>query len=207
MNKNISFFKTTSLYKEFIILDLVERNSKITQREISKLVGTSVSTINSYIDEYELKGYIKRLYISNKNIEYYITKKGVERKRLLNIEYLKDSYNIYSSAKQNILSFLEKILANGYKKILLYGAGKVAELLLLVIKDNMVPLIILGVIDDDKNRQGKYIVNFPIYSSKVLNEIEHDAILISSYKNKNDIYKKLLLMGYKNDNILMFFEE
>jgi DNA-binding MarR family transcriptional regulator len=48
-----SFFKPTLLYKEFMILDLIEKNANITQREISNAIGVAVSMINSYLDEYE----------------------------------------------------------------------------------------------------------------------------------------------------------
>jgi hypothetical protein len=38
-----SFFKPTLLYKEFMILDLIEKDANITQREISKTIGVAVS--------------------------------------------------------------------------------------------------------------------------------------------------------------------
>ena len=54
MNKN-PFFKPTPLYKEFMILDLIEKDAKITQRAISDALGIAVSMVNSYLDEYEVK--------------------------------------------------------------------------------------------------------------------------------------------------------
>ena len=54
MNKN-PFFKPTPLYKEFMILDLIEKDAKITQRAISDQVGIAVSMTNKYLDEYEVK--------------------------------------------------------------------------------------------------------------------------------------------------------
>ena len=59
MNDN-SFFKPTLLYKEFMILDLIEKDAHVTQREISKTIGVAVSMVNQYVDEYEQKGFIKR---------------------------------------------------------------------------------------------------------------------------------------------------
>jgi DNA-binding MarR family transcriptional regulator len=50
-----SFFKPTPLYKEFMILDLIEKNKDITQRQISDEIGVAVSQINQYLDEYEDK--------------------------------------------------------------------------------------------------------------------------------------------------------
>ena len=62
------YFKPTPLYKEYMILDLVEKNTNITQRELSKNIGASVSMINAYLDEYEEKGFIIRKYISDKKL-------------------------------------------------------------------------------------------------------------------------------------------
>lgn len=142
MNNN--FFKYTPIFKEFMLLDLIEKDSNITQRALSNIIGSSVSMINTYIEENEKKGYLERVYKSNKNLEYKITKKGIERKRLLNIEYLKSSHSIYLSAKDNIIKFINQIVDKGYKKIFLYGAGEVAEILLSVLDDNKaIPIKIL----------------------------------------------------------------
>ena len=68
------FFKPTQIYKEFIILDMIEKNNKITQREIAELINSVVSRVNTYIDRFESYGYIKRIRISKK-CKYLITKK------------------------------------------------------------------------------------------------------------------------------------
>ena len=45
-----------------MILDLIEKNKHITQREMSESVGIAVSMVNLYLDEYEKNKYIKREY-------------------------------------------------------------------------------------------------------------------------------------------------
>src|SRR5690554_2948999 len=144
--KSAQYFKPTPLYKEYMILDLVEKTPNITQRELSKNIGASVSMINSYLDIYEKSGLIIRRYISDKKIEYIITKKGIERKKVLNIGYLKASHKIYSDAKENIKKFIYQVKEKGFNNILLYGAGEVAQLLLLVLSDeDFAPIKILEI--------------------------------------------------------------
>ncbi|MCD6482532.1 MAG: winged helix-turn-helix domain-containing protein, partial [Candidatus Izimaplasma sp.] len=77
MNDNL-FFKPTPLYKEFVILDLIEKNSKITQRIMSQELGVAVSMVNGYLDDYESKGFVKRKRYSTKTVEYFVTKDGTE---------------------------------------------------------------------------------------------------------------------------------
>lgn len=202
-----SFFKPTPLYKEFMILDLIEKNKDITQREIANHIGIAVSLVNGYLDEYEKKKLIRRKKYSSKTVEYFVSKKGVERKKLLNIWYLKSSHEVYLSAKDNIIKFLNAIIDKGFKKILLYGAGEVAEIMLRVLNDDIeIPLEVLAVIDDDENKQGDIVVNIPIISSFQIKLYKHDGILVSNYKYHDAINQKLLSIKYNKDNIINFFD-
>jgi FlaA1/EpsC-like NDP-sugar epimerase len=200
------FFKLTPLYKEFMLLDMIEKNSNITQRDMSSTLGVALSMINSYVDEIETKGFINRKYKTVKTVEYNITPKGIERKKLLNISYLNASQKVFNSAKENIVMFLNQIIDKGFKNILLYGAGEVAEILLNVIyTDHEIPLKVMGIIDDDLNKQGKYLVNTKIVGSEDIKNINHDGILISSFTNRELIYNKLKSISYNKDRILNFF--
>ncbi len=201
------FFKPTPLFKEFMILDLVSKDANITQRALSARLHVSVSMINAYLDEYEKMGYIKRKYLSTKSVEYNITKKGIERKKVLNIGYLNAAQGIYASAKSNIEVFLNQIIEKGFKTILLYGAGEVAEILLHVIRDGHAgPIEVLAVIDDDVSKKGKTIVNRPIILNNQINKFAHDGILISSYTHHKQISDRLMSCQYKKNKIIDFFD-
>ena len=201
------FFKPTVLYKEYMILDMIEKNPNITQREISKTLGIAVSMVNDHIGQYEKNELIKRKKHSTKTVEYFITRKGSERRKLLNIWYLKSSHSVYLSAKDNITSFLNQIIGKGFKKILLYGAGEVAEIILQVMNnDNTLPLEVLAVVDDNESKHGDFIVNLPIISSKMINEFEHDGILISSYTHHTVIFNNLNSAKYPSNRIIQFFD-
>lgn len=206
MNKN-QFFKPTVLYKEYMILDMIEKNSRVTQREISKEIGIALSMVNDHLDQFEKEKLVKRIKHSTKHVEYLITKQGTERRKLLNIWYLKSSQSIYLQAKENITKFLNQIIAKGYKQILLYGAGEVAEIILSVLNDdNQLPLEVLAVVDDDKNKSGNVLVNIPIIMKDQIKDINHDGILISSYTHHETIKHTLQTIDYPINQILEFFE-
>ncbi|WP_026391640.1 winged helix-turn-helix domain-containing protein [Haploplasma modicum] len=205
--KNYGFFKPTPLYKEYLILELVSKNSEIKQREISKIVGASLAMINQYLSDYEEKGYLIRSYKSVKTVSYFLTDKGKERMRVLNIGYLGAAQYLYKQAVKESRIFIEKINKLGFKKIIFYGAGEVSEILLESIEDYQNKSFdVICVIDDDINKQGKKILKYNIYDNKLLNEIDHDAIIIASYTNYNNIFNKLINMGYEKEKILYFFE-
>lgn len=206
MNEN-HFFKPTILYRKFLILDSIDKNKDITQRELSKEVGVAVSMINSYLNEYEKEGLIKKNYQSTKTVYYYLTKKGIEKKKVLNIGYLNSSLAVYNKAKKNIIDFLNQIIIKGYKNILLYGAGEVAEILLQTIAlSHDFPLNVICVIDDDVDKHEKTIVSKKIIPVEAIEGIEHDGILISSYTNNKIIIDKLKAKNYDSKKIIQFFD-
>jgi len=198
------FFKPTPVFKEYMILDLIEKNVKITQRKISTEVKAAVSLVNEYLGRLERKGYIQRNYISSKIIEYVITPSGKTRRKFLNIGYLKDLQTQYSIGEKNISCFIEEIYKRGYKEILLYGAGEVAEILLSVINeqnDNFVSVI--NIVDD--KTQKKALKGVKIVPLEQIFKIPHDGILISSFTHQDQMKKKLKTLDYPVKKIIEFF--
>ena len=201
------FFKPTVLYKEYMILDMIEKNSNITQREMSKTIGIAVSMINDYIDQYEKQKLIIKKKHSTKTVEYFVTKKGTERKKVLNIGYLNASQHLYNSAKENIESFLIQIENKKFKNIILYGAGEVAQILLNSIDSRSNSQIsVVALIDDNTEKQGSILNNRMIISRNQINEYAHDGILISSYTHKEKMYKNLQEQDYSLTRVFNFFD-
>lgn len=205
MNDN-QYFKPTILYKEYMILDMVEKNPKITQREIATHLGVAVSMINDHLEVFEKKGLIKRKKYSTKTVEYFVTKKGIERRKVLNIGYLNATKELYFQAKDTFEKFLAQVNEKGFTNILLYGAGEVAEMILHAIMTSKTNEVnVLAVIDDDLNKIGQKIGNYVIIPRESIRDFEHDGILISTYTKKDVIKEKLLNIDYPIENIIEFF--
>lgn len=201
-----NFFKPTVLYKEYMILDMIEKNSNITQREISKNIGIAVSTTNDYINEYEKKGLVKRKRHSTKNVEYFVTKKGVERKKVLNIGFLNSTLDLYNKALEGLVDSLIELELNGYKKILLYGAGEVAGMIVHALKiTDRLTISLLAIIDDDELKIDKEISGVKIKGRNAINQYKYDCILISSYTDQRKIASILNELKIDQSKIIVFF--
>jgi len=208
LSTNKNFFKPTLLYKEYMILNMIEKDPSITQRQISTAIQSAVSMVNSYVDIYEKQGLLTKEHITTKTVKYHITKKGVERRKLLNIWYLESANIIINQAKSNIDVFLEKLINSGCRNVLLYGAGEVAEIILKTMNDDhKLPLKVIAVIDDSTLKQGHLITNVPVISIDEMNRYPHDGILISSYTHHVGIYDKLVQYNYPKDKIFQFFDQ
>lgn len=204
---NINFFTPTAELKELCLLQFIENNEDTTQRELAELVNSAISMINVYINDYEEKGHILREYISPKIVKYKITQEGIRRKNLLLIQYLHELMKLYRLAKENIERFLGELESKGYENILLYGAGEVAETVLSVIRDRTSnKLNIVGVIDDDDEKQGKGILGYRIISSNEIDNCNHDAIVITSYAYEDKIRRRIEEIGYSVNKVVRFFQ-
>ncbi|WMM24333.1 winged helix-turn-helix transcriptional regulator [Tissierella sp. MB52-C2] len=205
--KDTKFLTPTIELKELIILQHLEENEDTTQKELAEIVNAAPSMINVYINDYEEKGYIVREYISLKIVKYKITSDGVRRKNFLLITYLHELMKLYKLAKENIERFLCNLEENGYKNILLYGAGEVAETILSVIRDKeTLSISIVGLIDDDLFLQDKMLMGYKIISLKEVEEYNHDAIVITSYTYEDSIRKRLEEVGYDHGKVVKFFQ-
>lgn len=201
----MKFFSPTSELKELLLLQHIEKNPDTTQKEIAKVISGAPSMVNVYIDNLEEKNYMVRDYKSVKIVYYNITPEGVKRKNYLLINYMRELLDLYRLAKENVEKFLLEIEERGYSKLLIYGAGEVAETVLGVVRDRETDLNVIAVIDDDKEKQGKEILGYKIISLDEINNYPHHGIIITSYTFEDVIMEKLKSIGYDMDKVIRFF--
>lgn len=208
MNIRDSLFKPSPLYRELVLLNAISDNPNATQREIAEEADVSATMINKYLDKYEALGLIKKDYASSKTIKYCITKSGVERRKLLSIQFLESSLDVYNNAKNQCSNFLKDIVKLHYNNILFYGAGEVAEIMVYVINNTTdLNINVLAIIDDDETKIGTNLVNIPIISNKDIAKYDYDGILVSSYSHSKAIIKKLEELNIDKSKIIKFFGE
>ena len=200
------FFTPTPELKELAILQHIENNEDTTQKQIGQAINAAPSMVNVYINDYEEKGYVIREYISSKTVKYKVTAKGIKRKNLLLIQYLHELLKLYRLAKENVEKFLDNLVNKGYKDILLYGAGEVAETILGVVRDNeKININVLAIIDDDIKLQNKKLMGYKIISREDINKYKHRAIVITSYTYEENIRNRLEEIVYDEDCIIRIF--
>ena len=204
----MKFFNHTSKLKELLLLQHIEKKANTTQKEIANIIGGAPSMVNVYMDQLEAKGYLIRDYKSAKIVHYNITPEGVKRKNYLSITYLHELIELYKLARENIEEFLVRLENKGYKDILVYGAGEVAETILNIVQVRRnKPLNIIALIDDSKDRQDEELLGYKIISREEIDQYEHDGIVITSYTYEDEITEKLKEINYPEGKIKRFFTE
>lgn len=201
----MKFFIPTNILKELLLLQHIEQNPNTTQKAIAQAIDGAASMVNVYMDRLEEKDYLVRDYKSSKIVYYNITPEGIKRKNFLAITYFHELLELYRLAEDNIERFLLGLEDKGYRDVLLYGAGEVAETILGILKDRTdKPLKVVALIDDDKDRQ---LLEYKIISREEIKDFKHDGIIITSYTFEDDIRRKLEEINYPGDKVERFFTE
>lgn len=204
----MKFFSPTSELKELLLLQHIENKPETTQKEIAKVINGAASMVNVYIDNLEKKGFMERDYQSAKVVNYNITAEGIKRKNFLLISYMGELLDLYRLAKENVEKFLRDLEDKGYKNILLYGAGEVAETILSIIRDRDTNSSkVVAIIDDNIDKKNTELLGHKIILPEEIVNYNHDAIVITSYTFEDDILKKLKEIGYPENRVVRFFSE
>lgn len=202
----MEFYSPSSTLKELDLLKHIERNPRLSQHEIARKIGSAASMVNVYIERLEVKGYLVRDYQSSKTVYYNITSEGVKRKDHLSKKLMKELFNLYSLAKENVEQFLLDIEVDGYKKILIYGAGEITEMILgVILNRNRQSLKVVAVVDDDNEIMRSKVFGFRVISRNEIYDYEHDALVIINDVFENEIRDRLKESNYPQNKILRFF--
>jgi DNA-binding MarR family transcriptional regulator len=87
---------------ELLILEIIENNASVTQREISKKSGLSLGMVNLLLKKFVKKGFVKLERLDGKSFRYILTPEGFKEKSKKTIEYMKRYYQKTLLIKQNI---------------------------------------------------------------------------------------------------------
>lgn len=101
---------------EYVIMSEVSENENVTQREISRKLGVSVSTVNALMNKMIKEGLIKMTQVSQKQVFYMLTPVGMMEKAKKTVSYLKAHYRAIYLTKEKIKEIFKE-LANDHDVI------------------------------------------------------------------------------------------
>jgi DNA-binding MarR family transcriptional regulator len=129
------------------LLDNVADRQASNQRALARDIGISVGLVNALVQRAARKGLIKIKEAPARRYAYYLTPKGFAEKSRLVAEYLDYSLTFFRSARQEYDSIFARCVAAGRRRIVLCGAGELAEIAMLAA--NGTGIEIVGVLDSE----------------------------------------------------------
>jgi len=205
--KNLRFFNPTSELKILLLLEQIQNSNKITQDKLAHYIHSAPSMINTYIKQLEKEGFLVKNKKTKRNVEYIITKKGIDRKNYLLVTYMNELIELFNLTKINIELFVKNLIKRNYKNCVFYGAGETAKVIIKVMKDMpKLDFKLIFLVDDDINKQGEKFEGYDVVSNARIKKYDIDAIIITSCVYEKEIRNKLRKLKYFDEKVISFFE-
>lgn len=110
------------------LLDHFGTDRSRSQRDLARRLGVSLGLVNALIHRAVRKGLVKIRQVPAQRYAYYLTPKGFAEKSRLVAEYLDYSLTFFRTARQEYAEIFAHCAACGRNRIVLCGAGELAEI-------------------------------------------------------------------------------
>lgn len=142
--------RQSNLSETVELLDHVAGAQAPNQRALARKIGVSVGLVNALVHRAVRKGLIKIKGTPARRYAYYLTPKGFSEKSRLVAQYLDRSLSFFRSARQEYSDAFARCLRAGRGRVVLCGAGELAEIATLAAHD--VDIELVAVLDHETNQ-------------------------------------------------------
>lgn len=132
MGEDGVFFKEAEAFHNLKVLEEIEKNPKVSQRELSSKLNVALGITNSLIKTLVRKGLIKVSGENNRSLTYHLTHAGVLAKSRLATEWTLNTIKYYHQARLNIAGKISSLLEQGVVSAVLYGSGELVEITVII---------------------------------------------------------------------------
>jgi len=176
--------------RDLQVLEEIEQNPRISQRELSNKFGIALGVTNACIKRMARRGLIRLKGFPPRRIAYYLTPKGFAEKSKLMLHFF--SYNIqhYAEMKKLISKKLLEMQQSGVKRVAFFGVSDEMEIAYITLQGSDMKLV--GIADEDGGKQGTRLLGHKVLSLGEMKGLNPDAILITCLKGQNSYIKNVM---------------
>jgi DNA-binding Lrp family transcriptional regulator len=173
-----NIFRPLAETRDLRLLEELERNPVISQRELSHKFGIALGVTNACLRRMARKGWIRIRDLNPRRIGYYLTPKGVLEKTRLTINLISFRVHHYSELKKIIANRLLEMQHDGIERIVFYGVSDEMEVAFVTLQG--VNLKLVGIVEDDEKFKAQIIFGYEIEPVSRVAELKPEGILITS---------------------------
>jgi DNA-binding MarR family transcriptional regulator len=166
--------------RELEILERLEGNGHLTQRDLSKEVGIALGLVNHLLKKMVKKGWIKIRNIDSKKIRYLITPEGAREKSSLLYKRVESTIHFYLEAKRVIKDKVIHLKNEGIEDVSIYGINHISEVLFIVLKE--LGLELVCVVDD--NKEGEEWFGYDVIGMDQFIRSNTSILILASFDKK-----------------------
>jgi len=173
-----NIFKPSEQMRDLRLLEELEKNPVVSQRELSHKFGIALGVTNACLKRMARKGWIRIRDFNRRKIEYCLTARGFEEKARLTFRLISSTVQHYSVLKRIISQRLLEMQRDGLKRIVFYGLSDEMEVAYVTFQG--VDLRLVGIVEDDEKMMPQIVLGFEIEPVSRVQELKPDGILITS---------------------------
>lgn len=121
--------------KEFVIMENIDHNSFVTQRELSEKTGISLGSVNILLNKMVSEGLIKVEKIPANRVMYMLTPKGMVEKINKTYNYIRLHYKRINETKEKVKALLNGLLTCNKYIYILTCKDEINELLKTAVRE------------------------------------------------------------------------
>ena len=127
------------------VLNVVEKNSHVTQRDVAKDIGIALGLTNAYLKRCIKKGFIKVQQVPANRYAYYLTPRGFSEKSRLTAEFLSQGFQYFRMARTQLMEIFGTCERRKWFNVALHGLTDIAEIAVLSAQNFEVKIV--GIVD------------------------------------------------------------
>ncbi len=197
-----------SSYGEMRLLTEIERAPDISQRNLARRVGVSLTLTNHLLHNLAQKGYVRITRASWRGWLYTLTPSGFSRKVQLTVSYVNRFVDHYQRVRQTIRDELEPLGLNPESRLAIYspvleaGQRELAELVYLGLRE-------LGVEEVDVFApgapQGVRFLGQPVHDIGALRQEHYNQVVFVCLKDSEPTWVELRDRGVPAEKLVTLF--
>lgn len=185
----LNIFKPSEDLRDLRLLEELEKNPIVSQRELSHRFGIALGVTNACLRRMARKGWIRIRDLNPRRIGYYLTPKGMLEKTRLTIHLISFRVQHYSELKKVIANRLLEMQRDGRQRIVFYGVSDEMEVAYITLQG--VNLKLVGIVEDDENFQPSIIFGYELEPVSRVKDLKPECILITSLDGSEKKKEKL----------------
>ncbi|OPZ28953.1 MAG: hypothetical protein BWZ02_01136 [Lentisphaerae bacterium ADurb.BinA184] len=120
---------------EFEVLRHVEGDSRLNNRLAARKLGVSIRLAHTLLTRMVSKGLLHVKVVHARRWDYFLTPKGIAEKARLTLEFLEFSMRFYREARRQSAQRCRELAESGVRRVALLGAGELAEIVYLGMRE------------------------------------------------------------------------
>ncbi len=164
--------------RELELLQELEKNPIISQRELSHKFGIALGVINACLKRMGRRGWIRITGFNHHKIGYYLTPKGFAEKAKLTLHLVSWTVQHYSALKEIIGKKFLEMQDRGIERIAFYGVSDEMEVAYITLQG--VHLKLVGIVEDKGRMNQKEVFGLEVKEVSQIEVLKPDAVFITS---------------------------